>query len=209
MDEAVFQSTVETAATGDRRALTALYAEYNRLLVRFLRVQAPGFGEDLAHETWLSVTPSLPGFRGGERQFRMMLLSEARRQAAEFKKSSGGGRVRPVPPRTFAVLHPTAVGDEPVADAAVAELLDGLRPLHAEILLLRVVGGLSAEETGALLGKSPGMIRVTQHRALRLLARRLGNDRVGAGRASNGNRVGSDRPTGPPPPSEREAPPAR
>ncbi len=179
MDEADFQATLEDAARGDRRALTSLYAAYNRLLVRYLRVHAPGYGEDLAHETWLSVTPALRNFRGGEREFRMMILSEARRQAAEFKKTSGGGRVRPVPPRTFTVMRPTTVGDEPVTDAAVAELLDGLRPLHAEILLLRVVGGLSAEETGALLGKSPGMIRVTQHRALRLLARRLGKDRVG------------------------------
>ncbi len=178
MDEADFQSTLQRAASGDRRALTTLYANYNRVLVRYLRVHAPGYGEDLAHETWLSVTPALRGFEGSERDFRMMLLSEARRQAVEFKKSSGQGRVRPVAPRTLTVLRANPVGDEPVADAALAELLEGLRPLHAEILLLRVVGGLSAEETGALLGKSPGMIRVTQHRVLKHLARRLGLERV-------------------------------
>jgi DNA-directed RNA polymerase specialized sigma24 family protein len=41
-----------------------------------------------------------------------------------------------------------------------------------------VVGGLSAEETGALVGKSPGAVRVIQHRALQRLARRLSQDRV-------------------------------
>ncbi|HET6874151.1 MAG TPA: RNA polymerase sigma factor [Acidimicrobiales bacterium] len=178
MDEAGFQSTLQGAASGDRRALTALYARYNRVLVRYLRVHAPGYGEDLAHETWLSVTPALRQFTGSERAFRMMLLAEARRQAVEFKRASGQGRVKPVAPSCFTGLRATSVGDEPVADAALAELLAGLRPLHAEILLLRVVGGLSAEETGALLGKSPGMIRVTQHRVLKQLARRLGNDRV-------------------------------
>jgi RNA polymerase sigma-70 factor (ECF subfamily) len=44
--------------------------------------------------------------------------------------------------------------------------------------LLRVVGGLSAEETGAFVGKSAGAVRVIQHRALRKLAKRLSKNRV-------------------------------
>ena len=34
------------------------------------------------------------------------------------------------------------------------------------LLLLRVVGGLSAEDTGYVLDMSPGAVRVAQHRAL-------------------------------------------
>lgn len=53
------------------------------------------------------------------------------------------------------------------AEAAVAAaLLEQLPPAHREILLLRVVAGLSAEETGAALGMTPGAVRVAQHRAL-------------------------------------------
>lgn len=178
MDEAQFEQTITAAGRGDRQALSCLYAEYNRMLVRFLRAQVPGYGEDLAQETWMRIAPALRSFRGGERDFRVLLLSEARRQATDFKRVSSREKARPVPPRTLSGLRPTLVGDEPVADAAVAELLHGLRPFHAEILLLRVVGGLSAEETGAILGRSPGVIRVTQHRALKQLARRLGKDRI-------------------------------
>ena len=178
MNEATFQSTLAGAGKGDRRALTLLYAQYNRMLVRYLRAKVSGYGEDLAQETWLALTPKLRTFSGDERTFRMMLLNEARRQAHEFRRTSQLERVRPLSPRAMNGLRPGPVGDEPVADAALAELLDGLRPLHAEILLLRVVGGLTAEEAGALLGKSPGMIRVTQHRVLKQLARRLGSERV-------------------------------
>jgi RNA polymerase sigma-70 factor (ECF subfamily) len=178
VDETDFQAIAAQASTGDRRALSALYANYNRMLVRFLRAQVPGYGEDLAHEVWLEVAPRLTTFHDDERAFRMLLLAEARRQAASFKKSSRNQPARLVPPSRLSALRPMTVGDATVADAAVAELLDGLRPLHAEILLLRVVGGLSAEETGALLGKSPGMIRVTQHRVLRQLAQRLGSRKV-------------------------------
>ena len=45
-------------------------------------------------------------------------------------------------------------------------LLDRLPPAHRDLLLLRVVGGLTAEQTGAALGMSPGAVRVAQHRAL-------------------------------------------
>jgi DNA-directed RNA polymerase specialized sigma24 family protein len=51
--------------------------------------------------------------------------------------------------------------------------------------LLRVAGGLSAEDTGYVLGMSPGAVRVAQHRALvrlRALAAREpgGANRMGA-----------------------------
>jgi RNA polymerase sigma-70 factor (ECF subfamily) len=173
-----FESTLKAAGQGDRRSLSDVYAHYNPLLVRYLRAQAPGFGEDLAQEAWLEVAAQLRGFDGGEREFRLLLLAEARHQAAEFKRRSGREPVRPVPPRSLDELRAAPVGDATVADAALAELLEGLRPLQAEILLLRVVGGLSADEVGALLGKSANMIRVTQHRVLRHLARRLKPDRV-------------------------------
>ncbi|NEE31628.1 hypothetical protein G3M53_40070, partial [Streptomyces sp. SID7982] len=35
-----------------------------------------------------------------------------------------------------------------------------------ELLVLRVAVGLTAEETGRMLGMSPGAVRVAQHRAL-------------------------------------------
>ncbi|HVB26390.1 MAG TPA: sigma-70 family RNA polymerase sigma factor, partial [Mycobacteriales bacterium] len=58
------------------------------------------------------------------------------------------------------------------ADRARA-LLEQLPQPARDILVLRVVAGLSAEETGVALGLSAGAVRVAQHRALsrlRLLA---------------------------------------
>ena len=47
-----------------------------------------------------------------------------------------------------------------------------------EILVLRVVVGLSAEETAAAVGSTPGAVRVAQHRALA----RLKTEIMAAGR---------------------------
>jgi RNA polymerase sigma-70 factor (ECF subfamily) len=53
------------------------------------------------------------------------------------------------------------------ADADRArELLEHLPPNLRELLVLRVAVGLSAEDTGRVLGMSAGAVRVAQHRAL-------------------------------------------
>jgi RNA polymerase sigma-70 factor, ECF subfamily len=44
---------------------------------------------------------------------------------------------------------------------------------QAEVILLRVLGGLEVAEVAAIVGKRPGNVRVLQHRGLRLLAERL------------------------------------
>ena len=50
--------------------------------------------------------------------------------------------------------------------AQLRDLLDELPDKQREILVLRVVVGLSAEETAEIVGASPGAVRVAQHRAL-------------------------------------------
>ena len=53
---------------------------------------------------------------------------------------------------------------------AFARLSDADR----ELLELRVVAGLSAEEAAAVLGRRPGAVRMAQSRALTRLRRHLG-----------------------------------
>ncbi|HXB88875.1 sigma factor-like helix-turn-helix DNA-binding protein, partial [Mycobacterium sp.] len=48
----------------------------------------------------------------------------------------------------------------------MSELLKVLPEKQREILILRVVVGLSAEETASAVGSSAGAVRVAQHRAL-------------------------------------------
>jgi RNA polymerase sigma-70 factor (ECF subfamily) len=177
MDDEEFRHVVKAAQAGHRAAVASLYRNYNPMLVRFLRAQIPGNQEDLAHETWLQAAGHLAEFRGDERAFRLWILSVARAQVAQSRTTRSD--TTPVDPNRLATLAERRPPDDVrVADAAIAQLLAGLPPSHAEILLLRVVGGLSAEEAGVLVDKSPGAVRVIQHRALQKLAQRLSQDRV-------------------------------
>jgi RNA polymerase sigma-70 factor (ECF subfamily) len=52
------------------------------------------------------------------------------------------------------------------SSARMAKLLAVLPEKQREILILRVVVGMSAEETGEAVGSTAGAVRVAQHRAL-------------------------------------------
>jgi len=54
--------------------------------------------------------------------------------------------------------------------------LDALTGNQREALALRLIVGLSTDETANAMGTSSAAVRVTQHRALKTLRRRLAAD---------------------------------
>ena len=70
--------------------------------------------------------------------------------------------------------------DDPATAALEAEstraalaLIAELPPDQAEVVALRVLGGMSVDEVARIIGKRPGAVRVLAHRGLRRLAQRL------------------------------------
>jgi RNA polymerase sigma-70 factor (ECF subfamily) len=82
-----------------------------------------------------------------------------------------------VPERRSSEAGPEQRALEADSVSRMNEFLDILPAKQREILILRVVVGLSAEETGAAVGATPGAVRVAQHRALS----RLKSEIVAAG----------------------------
>jgi len=56
-----------------------------------------------------------------------------------------------------------------------------LAPDQAEVVFLRVLAGFDVEDVAAVLGKTPGAVRVLQHRALRRLREQLTTERTRGG----------------------------
>ena len=82
-----------------------------------------------------------------------------------------------------------AAAAESMSTAAAIELVASLPRDQAEAVLLRAVVGLDARSAGDVLGKGPGAVRVSAHRGLKTLARRLGEALSDA--AAQGRPVGS------------------
>ena len=170
---AAFSVTLASAQGGDEMAFACLFRDVQPALLRYLRVITPE-AEDVAGETWLQVVKGLPGFRGDEQAFRAWLFTIARHRAVD----AGRSRSR----RPDLPLAITETVDQPMApDAAdlaleaistrsVLALINTLPRDHAEIIMLRVVAGLETADVARIVGKSPGAVRVTAHRALRRLS---------------------------------------
>jgi RNA polymerase sigma-70 factor (ECF subfamily) len=166
---------VARAQAGERAALEELLARLRPGVLRYCRARlgrnAGSFGsaDDVAQEVCMAVLTALPRYVDQGRPFAAFVYGIAGHKVADAQRAGFRDRsdvTDELPERADDGPSPE---DSVVAAAEAAEakaLLDLLPPAHRELLLLRVVAGLSAEETGAALGMSPGAVRVAQHRAL-------------------------------------------
>jgi RNA polymerase sigma-70 factor (ECF subfamily) len=168
-----FDAVLSAAQRGDDWAVSVLYKDVRPRLARFLEVREPRAAEDIESEVWLAVAQGLVRFSGGEEQFRAWVFSIARRRLADFRRTAIRRATFPVPVEDLD--RPDGAGPEAIvledlsAEAAAEFVIATLPTEQAEVVLLRVLGGLGVAEVAEILGKRPGTVRVLQHRALRRL----------------------------------------
>jgi len=172
-----FAEVLGAAREGSRAALAALYEDLQPNVLAYLRARARSDADDLASEVWVSVASGLRRFRGDESGFRGWVFTIARRRLIDDHRRRVRRATDPAPHEVFAAVPADVDPERDVLtrldyEAAVA-VLSTLPTDQEDVVLLRVVAGLSVEEVGHALGKRPGTVRVLQHRALRRLAEAL------------------------------------
>ena len=171
-----FAGVLSAAQAGAEWALTVLYKDLHSSVIRYLRAQEPGEADDIASETWIDVAQSLHRFRGNENDFRKWVFTIARRRLIDHRRRVARRKTQSVPTENLIDLpdlgdvEAEAVDTLTVQDA-IQKIVAVLPADQAEVVLLRLVAGLTAEQTGEVMGKRPGTVRVLQHRALERLAR--------------------------------------
>jgi RNA polymerase sigma-70 factor (ECF subfamily) len=166
---------VTAAKTGDRDAVRELLQVLEPVMVRYCRMRMGGrdlsylSADDVAQEVCIALVKILPSYeeRGGS--FLHLGLAIAANKVADAFRAVARDRSQPVPdpPET------RSAPNEPESHALRSELalrldrlMSALPPTHREVLTLRFGAGLSATETGAALGISPGNVRARHHRAI-------------------------------------------
>lgn len=162
------------AAKGQPQAVETLLGQLRPMVVRYCRSRLGSLGgqahvaEDVAQEVCIAVLTALPRYRDMGRPFASFVFGIASHKVADARRSAARA---PIPTEDL----PDSPDDQPgPEEAAVASLeaqraralLARLPAAQRELLVLRVLTGLSAEETGRALGMSAGAVRVAQHRAL-------------------------------------------
>jgi RNA polymerase sigma-70 factor (ECF subfamily) len=164
----------ERAADGDAPARDLLLTQVRVMVHRYCRARLGRLpagqhaADDVAQEVCIAVLSALPRYEDRGRPFEAFVFGIAAHKVADAQRQAMRA---PVPTDQL----PDTIDDRPgpadqvvkADEAAKArDLLDLLPPAQRELLVLRVAVGLSAEETGDVLGMTPGAVRVAQHRAL-------------------------------------------
>jgi RNA polymerase sigma-70 factor (ECF subfamily) len=171
-----FDGVLAAAKAGAEWAIATLYREFQPPILRYLRAHAPSDGEDLASEVWLDAAAGLVRFEGDEYGFRRWLFTIAHRRLVDQRRRDARQRSLLGSLERSEYENPTN-GDAKEAAATDTEaalaLIAKLPRDQAEIVFLRVLGGLDTTDVAAIVGKKPGAVRVLQHRALKRLASEL------------------------------------
>ena len=173
---------VREAARGDRAALSSVLESVREPVLRYCRARM-GAGErhlfsadDVAQEVLMAVMTALPRYEDQGRPFMAFVYGIASHKVADAMRSAA--RVKSDPVDEVPDSLDFANGPEQAALASDAsrqmrDLLGTLPEKQREILILRLVMGLSAEETAAAVGSTAGAIRVAQHRAIARLKKEV------------------------------------
>lgn len=168
---------------GDEQAISDLLRTLQPKIVRYCRghigrhQRAYASADDVAQEALLGIVRALPNYRGTAEGFAAFAFSIARHKIADFQRASYRDQsvlVEKFPEPVDAVPTPDEVFAQAVVRAQLETLLDTLKPKQREVLVLRLIVGLSTAETAQAMSCTPGSVRVRQHRALTNLRRRLG-----------------------------------
>jgi RNA polymerase sigma-70 factor, ECF subfamily len=167
----------ELAVLGQPAAIETLLRQIRPMVVRYCRARLGRISghyhaaDDVAQEVCIAVLAALPRYQDMGRPFASFVFGIASHKVADAMRSAArmaiptedlpdGPDDRPGPEET-AVAY---------IEAERARALLARLPVHQrELLVLRVLSGMSAEETGHALGMSAGAVRVAQHRALAML----------------------------------------
>ncbi len=171
--EVDFAVLVAAAVNGERDAIERVLRWVRPLVLRYCRARVGGHtfasADDVAQEVCLAVLTALPGYRDQGRPFLSFVYGIASHKVADAHRNAARNRadlVPELPERPELADGPEAQVLQNEVTGRMAKLLHNLPERQREVLILRVVVGLSAEETAEAVGSTPGAVRVAQHRAL-------------------------------------------
>ena len=168
-------AVVAEAVAGNRDALREVLEIIRPIVVRYCRARVGATersglsADDVAQEVCLAAITALPRYRDQGRPFLAFVYGIAAHKVADAHRAAARNRADPtdvVPERYSLEAGPEQMALDSESSARMNRLLSVLPERQREILILRVVVGMSAEETAEAVGSTAGAVRVAQHRAL-------------------------------------------
>jgi RNA polymerase sigma-70 factor (ECF subfamily) len=182
-DESSFADVLAAAQRGDEHAVQSLFVQLQPRLARFLVAHEPRAADDIAAEVWLAVATRITQFEGTWADFRAWFFTIARRRLADHRRTAVRRRTDAVDAAVFELRPAEENTEQAVLDSlsgqeAARLITSSLSGDQAEVLLLRLLGDLDVDQVAGIMSRTPNWVRVTQHRAIRNLAKFIGGEIV-------------------------------
>jgi RNA polymerase sigma-70 factor, ECF subfamily len=176
---------VQAAVAGDRNAIDRLLRTLRPLVVKYCRarvVRSAGNADDVAQEVCLAVLTALPNYRDQGRPFLSFVYGIAAHKVADAHRALSRSRAESVaalPEETELAPGPEqyVVGSD--EDQRLLGLLHRLPERHREVVVLRVLVGLTSKEVAEALNISPRTVINYQSNALNKMRELLAEESFG------------------------------
>jgi RNA polymerase sigma-70 factor (ECF subfamily) len=175
LKSAAFHELVVSSMRGEQDAVATLFTWIRPAIVRYCRSRIGRSGsayssaDDVAQEICVAVLGALGRYNDAPESFLPFVYGIAAHKVADHYRRAGRDRSDPsadVPDGVDVSASPEQLIMAADLRERLTDLLNTLPPRQREILRLRLVVGLSAQETASTVGLTPTAVRVTQHRAL-------------------------------------------
>lgn len=164
---------IEKAQKGDKEAFGLLYDHYLPPIFRFIsfKTSSKDEAEDLTHEVFMSAWKNIGNYKYEGFPFSSWLYQIAKNQVIDSYRTAKKNLSLDAPEAIL--IKTNSVTEEKLDETMelnrVRDIISTLKPIHQEVILMRFVEELSHEEIADNLKKSPGAVRLIQHRALKEL----------------------------------------
>jgi RNA polymerase sigma-70 factor (ECF subfamily) len=182
LKSAAFHELVKSSMAGEQDAIATLFTWIRPAIVRYCRSRIGRSGsayssaDDVAQEICMAVLGALARYGDEPESFLPFVYGIAAHKVADHYRRAGRDRSDPaadVPDGIDLGASPEQMIMAADLRDRLTQLLGTLPPRQREILVLRLIVGLSAQETATAVGLTPTAVRVTQHRALAKLRNSL------------------------------------
>jgi RNA polymerase sigma-70 factor (ECF subfamily) len=174
MGDSMQERWLPAAVRGDPEAVEALVRHLMPAVYRYCRARLPDreAAEDVTQEVIIALIRALRGHQVKEERLGAYVFGIATNRVAMYYRAARRRRellTDQPPDGQVRATGPEGLAEEKENRELMRSAVAQLNNVQQQVVLLRIAAGLSAAETGRVLGLSAGAVRVAQYRALRRL----------------------------------------
>jgi RNA polymerase sigma-70 factor (ECF subfamily) len=174
------EQLVKQAVGGDSSAFGSLYDHYQPAIYRFVvvKVGSREEAEDITHHVFLSAWQNVGTYKHRGHPFSSWLYQIARNMVIDHYRSHKDDiSLDKLDPESSIIPAVTQFDlFTKMQLEKVHRAIKELKPDYQDVIILRFIEDLPLKEVAAIVKKSEGAVKLAQHRAIKELKKKLGDD---------------------------------